>query len=678
MAGRWLRHGRWQQVSLLSGRSSLRLFGAGKGEGSRHCSGSASLQKTEADPGVTEEEIVVPRKKTWDKLAVLQTLASTVNRDPTAAHYMFQDDPYLIPRNSYEYRLFSLSKESGKNAARYIVNEFPRFFEKDIAEPHIPCLMPENLAPQIEEVSEAALKERIQLRRVKASVDMFDQLLQSGTPLSLETSNRLLDLLCFYGDREPAREDQSEQKEELEESEEAAPDQRKRRGRSWKTSDFIGPKWRENNNAERIFNLMPERNAHSYCTMIRGMVKHGACVRAHDMYTDLLNDRHTADVYTFSALILAVPEVKENYIERWELVEDLLKHMVQQKVQPNLLTFNAVLKTLRKCGGMGKGISLKILREMKALNIEPSLATFEHLLGIFYKSGSMEIIYEVMDEIEGKTFVAQDPDDANFFVSAMRICHSLKDVELAYRLHKVLETGDNWKLIGDAQQQSLYCARFFTLVCMMEQLDVILKWYKELVPSLFYPNAQVMWDLLQALDTANHLEMVPQFWKDIKQLGLSNRPELLEEVLALMAREIHSQETQMSFANCAADIKSIFETRERNQVPLGWTASALGNIAILFSRVGRIQEACNMLELFKRTSRVPSDKVMNEVLTCAKQSNTPHQAVELVKLAAAFSLPTTAKLARRVIEEFELSEEQKKTLEDADPQSSDSSDSDSD
>uniref|UniRef100_A0A8C0IVT1 Small ribosomal subunit protein mS39 n=1 Tax=Chelonoidis abingdonii TaxID=106734 RepID=A0A8C0IVT1_CHEAB len=595
-----------------------------------------------------------------------KTLSSAFSflQDPTAAHYMFQDDPYLIPRNSYECRLFSLSKESGKNAARYIVNEFPRFFEKDFAEPHIPCLMPENLAPQIEEVSEAALKEHIQLRRVKASVDMFDQLLQAGTPLSLETSNCLLDLLCFYGDREPTREDQSEQKEELEESEvqttEEAPDQRKRRGHSWKTSDFIRPKWRENNNAERIFNLMPERNAHSYCTMIRGMVKHGACVRAHDMYTDLLNNRHTADVYTFNALILAVPEVKENYTERWELVEDLLKHMVQQKVQPNLLTFNAVLKTLRKCGGMGKGISLKILREMKALNIDLIIVRmFCH--AVISALGSMEVIYEVMDEIEGKTFVAQDPHDGN-----------LKDVELAYRLHKVLETGDNWKLIGDAQQQSLYCARFFTLVCMMEELDVILKWYKELVPSLFYPNVQVMWDLLQALDTANHLEMVPQFWKEIKQLGLSNRPELLEEVLALMAREIHSQETQMSFANCAADIKSIFETQERNQVPLEWTASALGNIAILFSRVGRIQEAWNMLELFKRTNRVPSDKVMNEVLTCTKQSNTPHQAVELVKLAAAFSLPTTAKLARRVIEEFELSEEQKKTLEDADPQSSDS------
>lgn len=47
--------------------------------------------------------------------------------------------------------------------------------------------MPENLALQLEEVSESALKERIQLRKVKASVDMYDQLLQAGTSLKLVT-----------------------------------------------------------------------------------------------------------------------------------------------------------------------------------------------------------------------------------------------------------------------------------------------------------------------------------------------------------------------------------------------------------------------------------------------------------------------------------------------------------
>lgn len=40
--------------------------------------------------------------------------------------------------------------------------------------------MPEICTPQIEGVSEEALRERINLRMVKASVDLFDQLLQAG------------------------------------------------------------------------------------------------------------------------------------------------------------------------------------------------------------------------------------------------------------------------------------------------------------------------------------------------------------------------------------------------------------------------------------------------------------------------------------------------------------------
>lgn len=52
------------------------------------------------------------------------------------------------------------------------------------------CLMPETVELQIEEVSEAALVERIRLRKVKAAVDMYDQLVQAGRRIS---RNRISD-----------------------------------------------------------------------------------------------------------------------------------------------------------------------------------------------------------------------------------------------------------------------------------------------------------------------------------------------------------------------------------------------------------------------------------------------------------------------------------------------------
>ncbi|NWX15914.1 PTCD3 protein, partial [Aegotheles bennettii] len=598
-----------------------------------------------------------------DKLAVLQTLASTVKRDPTAAHYMFYDDPFLMPRNAAASRLFALSKESGRNAAKYIIKHFPQYFDKTLADPNILCLMPETLTPQIEGLSEEALKERIHLRKVKDSVNLFDQLLQAGTPVSLETTNSLLDLLCFYGDRESTLEKaEEEEKEDLEEPEVNASEQKAPRRRFQRGSQLSDSGWRENNNAERIFKIMPERNAHSYCTMIRGMVKHRAPAKAYDMYIDLLNERHKADVHTFNALIRAVPYLKERFFERWELAKVFLNHMVQQEVQPNLLTFNALLKTLRRCGGVGRSMSLLVVKEMEALDIEPSLATYDHLLYIFYRGadlGQSNIISEVLDDVEKRSFSPQDPDDANFFATAMQVCCDLKDIKLAYRLNKAMEKGDNWKFL-DVDQLNAYWSKFFSLLCMMEQIDVVLKWYKEMSPSLFYPTPKNILDLLQALDAANHLEVIPSVWEDVKQLGFNKRQDLLEEVLSLMSREQHPEEIQLAFAKCAEDIKAVHEPSGR-EVPLQWTGSALGCVALLFSRAGRTQDAwyVNMMERFQQINRIPTDQVMDGFLNCAKQTNCPDEAIKLVKLAAALGLPSAPRLKSRTEKEFELSEKQK-------------------
>ncbi|XP_010117902.1 PREDICTED: pentatricopeptide repeat domain-containing protein 3, mitochondrial [Chlamydotis macqueenii] len=671
MAARRLGGSSWQQVVSLSRRCCL--------PGGRCSSSSTALGKTVDNSEVTREEIVLPRRKTWDKLAVLQALASTVKRDPTAAHYMFQDDPFLMPRNAANARLFSLSKESGRNAAKYIIEHFPQYFDKTFAEPNVPCLMPEILTPQIEGVSEEALKERIHLRKVKESVDLFDQLVQAGTPASLETTNSLLDLLCFYGDRESTPEKEEEEKEDLEEPGVDAPEQEAPKRQLQRRSQSFGSRWRENNNAERIFKIMPERNAHSYCAMIRGMVKHGAYAKAYDMYIDLLNERHKADVHTFNALITAVPYLKERFLERWELAKVFLTHMAQQEVQPNLLTFNALLKSLRRCGGVGRSMSLLVIKEMEALDIEPSLATYDHLVSIFYRGVDLNpsgIISEVIDDVEKRSFTAQDPDDANFFATAMQVCCDLKDIKLAYRLNKAMENGDNWKFL-DMDRSNAYWSKFFSLLCMMEQIDVVLKWYKEMSPSVFYPTPKNILDLLQALDAANHLEAIPSVWEDMKQLGFTRRQDLLGELLSLMSREQHPEEIQLAFAKCAEDIKAVHEQTGREQAPLEWTGSTLGHVALLFSRAGRTQDAWNMMERFQQINRIPIDQVMDEFLNCAKQTNCPDEAIKLVKLAASLDLPSSQRLKSRTEKEFKLSEEQKKTLGSI-KSDSDSSDSDSD
>ncbi|XP_036036947.1 LOW QUALITY PROTEIN: pentatricopeptide repeat domain-containing protein 3, mitochondrial [Onychomys torridus] len=623
--------------------------------------GSASVPKVEGTNVIGIEEIVIPKKKTWDKVAVLQALASTVNRDPTAVPYVFQDDPYLIPTSTVESRSFLLAKKSGENAAKFIINSHPKYFQKDVAEPHIPCLMPECFEPQIEDVSEAALKERIRLRKVKASVDLFDQLLQGGTTVSLETTNSLLDLLCYYGDQEPPADCPFQSPEHAENLGEDTEENNQ-------TFKMKTIPWKAQNNAERIFALMPEKNARSYCTMIQGMVKHRAYAQALNLYTKLLNNRLSADVYTFNALIEAnMFTPNENFEEKWNNILDLLKHMLAQKVKPNLQTLNAVLKYLRKFYALGRLPALQTLREMKYLGIEPSLATYHHIISLFYQRGSSIkgpslIMYDIMNELEGKKFSPRDLDDDKFFSSAMNVCSSLRDLELAYQVHRLLNTGDNRKLIGGDFQRNHYYSKFFSLICFMEQIDVTLKWYKDLIPSVFLPHSQVLIGLLQALDVANRLELVPQIWKDSKEYGHTFRDALREEILMLMARDKHPPELQVAFADCAADIKSTYESQGARQSAPDWPANPLQYIAVLFLRGGRTQEAWKTLALFRKQNKIPRNELLEEFMDTAKASDSPALAIEVVKLASAFSLPVCESLAQRVMLDFTVDPKQRETL----------------
>ncbi|CAN9514673.1 unnamed protein product [Ophioblennius macclurei] len=614
-------------------------------------------QAAEAEKEHTEA-VIVPKKKTWSNEAVLEALASTVSRDSTAYPYQFQDDAYLSPKTSAEFKLYSLSQESGSAAAKYFVNTNPKFFTKDFAEPHVPCLMPESVSLRLEEVSEEALKERISLRKVTAAVDMFDQLQQAGTEVSMETVHSLLDLVCLYCDKDPVQEGEP-QRDDAEPGEE----QRKRTARVRRATDFMKLTWRENNNAERIFNLLPERDTRCYSALIRGMVKHGAYAKAFSMYTDLLNNRLTADIHTFNALIVAAPDIQDKYTERWELITDLLKQMNQQKLRPNLETFNNLLRALRRCGMLAKTQALNVLNEMKAVRIAPSAATFEHILRIFHKSVSVgqnntSMLQEVMAELEGTSFTCRDPHDVMFFLTAMKICLDCKDLELAYKVHNLVEVGENWRLLGDSYQQSIYYARFFSLLCMMEHLDVVMKWYKRIVPSLYYPSPQALRDLLQALDTESRLDLLPTIWKDIKSLGHDNKSDLVGELLGLMARDEHGPEVQASFAVCALDVKGVMDAKPSVE----WSASSLSDITMLLLRADRSLQAWEMLQFFKSKNRVPTEELLHSFLAVCRKDAAPQKAVELVQLSATFCLPSTPSLAKRALEEFDLNEEQRAIL----------------
>lgn len=60
------------------------------------------------------------------------------------------------------------------------------------------------------------------------------------------------------------------------------------------------------------------------------------------------------------------------------------------------------------------------------------------------------------------------------------------------------------------------------------------------------------------------------------------------EAILLIPR---ASQLQVAFADCAADIKSTYESQDARQKAPDWPANALNCIAVLFLRAGRTQEA---------------------------------------------------------------------------------------
>ncbi|MEQ2211177.1 hypothetical protein XENOCAPTIV_030628 [Xenoophorus captivus] len=423
--------------------------------------------------------------------------------------------------------------------------------------------MPESVTPRLEEVSEEALKERITLRKVSAAVEMYDQLLQAD--LFLRSAQ-----------------------------EEAGEETKRRKPKGRRASDHLRTSWKENNNAERIFNLLPEKDSRCFSALIRGMVK------------------------------------------------ELLNQMNEQKVRPNLLTFNSVLKALRRCGFLAKTYAPQTLNEMKALGIAPSLATYDHIL-----AWSSDTVCSTQD----------DPV----------LCCSLNNPP---RLHR--------------------SGRFFSLLCMMEHIDVVLKWYSRIIPSvspplpprclftdscfrwtvtdfslwclqLYYPNPQGMRDLLQALDTDGRLDLLPTIWKDIKTLGHDNKVDLVEELLSLMAREEHSPE--VCFLSHLSDVDvsvSLWtcccSSKPKTEFLRKFAHRQLSYLQREALQGGQVNALCVTLPFHALLCR---EVLLNNFLSVCQSSGAPKRAVELVQLAAAFCLPATPVLAKTALAEFQLTDEQR-------------------
>jgi pentatricopeptide repeat domain-containing protein 3 len=151
--------------------------------------------------------------------------------------------------------------------------------------------------------------------------------------------------------------------------------------------------------------------------------------------------------------------------KKLSLMMKRLTEMRDSGIRPNLHTFNTCLNLIKSFGMNQRTpvICLDILKEMEILGIEPSLATYAHVLGIFYPSRdngrTTQVLEQIIERVEEQKDKLEwrDKNDSLFFRVAMEKCYQASSTtDNAKRLHAVLNSNNNIKFLSDNFNMNKY------------------------------------------------------------------------------------------------------------------------------------------------------------------------------------------------------------------------------
>lgn len=154
-----------------------------------------------------EEKIEIPKRIQRGPTDILRALESTIQRDPTAAHYKYHDDPYLIPMSNIGKRTFAMAQEAGRKAAHWVRAEHPELFQHREADPPIKAYFPKIVYDKDGDITEDNLKSAIDEILVLDAVEIYKLCKEKGVTLSDEVLTSFLELLCYYNENEAISEE---------------------------------------------------------------------------------------------------------------------------------------------------------------------------------------------------------------------------------------------------------------------------------------------------------------------------------------------------------------------------------------------------------------------------------------------------------------------------------------
>lgn len=346
-------------------------------------------------------------------------------------------------------------------------------------------------------VEESDLLKCMEKHDVEGAIAVYGLLQKKGAELSEDNLQSIFEFASFYA---PGKQ-QSEEYTEIRHFEREL----KRIPEEEKAPDNIF--------ASKLYESIQNKTAATYNTRIRGLTRLGRFGEAKALYNKLVDDGISIDTETYNAIIFATASLLRSFSERWAATEDILKHMNGAKVKPDVHTMNATLDSISRGGlyAVLRERALSVLPEFRSIGVEPNLGTWFLVLRTFYKEQApvSHILVDILKEIEGKEFKYESEYDARFFQQAMMVCVKfVRDLETAKRVDKLLNTGENFKLLGESVSTNDYYRNYLQLL-LSAPFEDFLAAFHEIVPNLYSIDVLMFARIIQKIKENGQIEHIP-------------------------------------------------------------------------------------------------------------------------------------------------------------------------
>jgi len=471
-----------------------------------------------------EEEIVVPDRIPRVPTDILTALASTVGTDYTGPHFKYHDDPWLIPYKASTKRDYTLAKEAGRNAAKFIRDKHPDLFHYNriLMEPCITAFQPKTRYNR-DNVSVELLENLVNNFQVIDSLEVHSLLVEKGKEIPKDLQQDMLELVSFNNEEEAINDEHSETLGLL-------------RGRG---------EWASGGVVEQLYSSCGGASS-VRITLLLGLARYNLKERVLQIYGECVANNDSLPVEVYNA-VLNSQDNSGGVDKAMESAKQILEEMKIKNISPNVDTLINILNifdfTAAKEYKASCKLALSALAEFRLLGIDPSLGVYKVLIEVFVKKFHTDkslILHDILREVEGKSFwPARSTEDFYFFNKAMMVCKDLNNSSLAMDLHKFLLTEDNIKMLGKSMQSDFYYKNFVEVVMKNEKLEITMELYNQLIPHVWAPSGNFYKELLREIHVGNGHNYIPKVYEDLRvtEFGgvkMEIRNELVKQLLEIL------------------------------------------------------------------------------------------------------------------------------------------------